>query len=99
MSRAAVDNSASGDHLLSEQIDEQHGRIAFGAVTTQADGAAKEVALWTATLADEALTTAWALEDRPRHQRAATLELLAEALQVGRAGLLTQAEGALLMGA
>jgi len=93
-----VDNSASADHLLSEQIDQQQGRIAFRAVTAQTDGASKETAVWAAALADEAFTAAGALVDSPRHHRTAALELLAEALQIGQAGLMTQAESLLLMG-
>ena len=94
-----MENSASPDHLLSEQIDQQQGRIAFWAVTAQSDGARKETAVWAAALADEAFTAAGALVDSPRHHRTAALELLAKALQIGQAGLMTQAEGALLMGA
>jgi len=68
-------------------------------VTAQPNGASEKTAVWAAALADEAFTAAGALVDSARHHRAATLELLAEALQVGQAGLMTQAEGALLMGA
>jgi len=50
-SRAAVDNSGSANHLLSEQIDQQQGCIAFRAVTAQANGASKELAVWAAALA------------------------------------------------
>jgi len=93
-----VDNSASPDHLLSEQIDQQQRRVAFRAVATQANGAGKEMALWAAALADEALAAAGTLVDSPRYHRAPTLELLSEALQVWWAGLMTQAEGLLLVG-
>ena len=93
-----MDDSASPDHLLSEQIDQQQGCIAFRAVTAQANGASKETAVWAATLADEAFTAAGALVDSPRHHRSATLELLAKALQIGQAGLMTQAESLVLMG-
>lgn len=81
ISRAAVDNSAS-NHLLSEQIDQQHGHVAFWTVTTQAYGSAKKLALWAATLADTALPTTRALVDRPRHHSAPPLELLAQLLQI-----------------
>ena len=74
-SRGAVD-SGCADHLLSEQIDQQQGRVAFRAVTAQADGAAKEIAVWAAALADEALTAALAFVDGVRHDRAAALEFL-----------------------
>ena len=94
-----MDNSVRRNHLLSEEIDQQEWRIAFGAVAAQPDGPAKEMALRATPLADEAFTAAGALVDRPRHHRAAALELLAKALQIGQAGLMTQAEGALLMGA
>jgi hypothetical protein len=56
-----VDNSVSPNHLLSEQIDQQHGRIAFWAVTAQAHGAVKELAVSAAPLADEALSAGRAL--------------------------------------
>ena len=98
-SRGAVDNSMRRNHLLSEQIDQQQGCVALRAVTAQADGASKETAVWAAALADEAFTAIGALVDSLRHHRAAALEVLAHALQVGQAGLITQAEGALLMGA
>ena len=93
-----MDDSASPDHLLSEQIDQQQGRVAFRAVTAQTKGARKEAAVRAAALADEAFTAAGALVDSPRHHRAAALELLAEALQIGQAGLMTQAESLVLMG-
>jgi len=67
-------------------------------VATQANGTGKKMALWAAALADEALAAAGALVDSPRHHRAPTLELLSETLQIGRVALMTQAEGALLMG-
>jgi len=74
--RAALWISGCADHLLCEQIDQQQGCLAFRAVTAQADGAAKEVALWAAPLADEAFTATGALIDRVRDDRAAKLELL-----------------------
>src|SRR4051794_13185805 len=94
-----ITHSGSANHLLSEQIDQQQGCIAFRALTAQANGASKQTAVWAAALADEAFTAAGALVDSPRHHRAATLKVLAEPLQVGQAGLMTQAESALLMGA
>jgi len=97
--RAALWISAGGDHPLSQQIDQQQGCVAFRAVTAQANGAAKEIALRAAALADKPLSAARALVHRLRHHRAATLELLTQALQVGQAGLMTQAEGALLVSA
>ena len=92
-------DSGCADHLLSEQIDQQQGRVAFRAVTAQADGAAKEIAVWAAALADEAFAAARALVDGLRHYRATTLEVLAQALQIGQAGLMTEAECELLVGA
>jgi hypothetical protein len=65
-------------------------------VTAQADGACKQLALWAAALGDEALSAARALVDGVHHHRAATLELLAQTLQVGLAAVMTQAERALL---
>jgi hypothetical protein len=67
-------------------------------VTAQADSAAKEIAVWAATLADEAFTATRALVDGVRHHHTATLEFLAQMLQVGLAALVTEAERALLMG-
>jgi len=64
------------NHLLSEQIDQQQGCVAFGAVAAQADGTIKEMAIWAAALADEAFAAARALVDGLRHHRAATLEFL-----------------------
>jgi len=94
-----VGKSAGANHLLSEQIDQEQGCVALRAVTAQTHGTGKELAVWAAPLADEAFTATLALVDSPRHHRAPTLELLSEALQIGRAALMTQAEGALLMGA
>ncbi|HEY3060466.1 MAG TPA: hypothetical protein VGL99_16020 [Chloroflexota bacterium] len=68
-------------------------------MAAQADGAAKEMAVWAASLADEAFTAARALVDGVRHDGATTLELLTEALLIGQAGLVAEAERALLMGA
>ena len=75
--RAALWISAGGDHPLSQQIDQQQGCVAFRAVTAQANGAAKEIALWAAPLADEAFTATGALIDHVRDDRSATLEFLA----------------------
>ncbi len=50
--------SVGGNHLHSEEIEQQQGRVTFRAVTTQTDGAAKEIAVRAATLADAAFTTA-----------------------------------------
>ena len=85
------------DHLLSEQIDQQQGCVAFGAVTAQADGAAEQIAGWAAPLTDEAFAATLAFVDGLRHYRATTLEVLAQALQVGQAGLVTEAKRALLV--
>ena len=98
-SRGAVDNSVRRNHLLSEEIDQQKWRVAFGAVAAQADGSAKEIALRAAALTDETFTATGALIDCVRDDRAALLELLAEPMQVRRGRLLPQAEGALLMSA
>jgi hypothetical protein len=96
--RAALWISGCAGHLLSEQIDQQQGCVAVRAVTTQADGAAKQIAMWAVSFADEAFTAARAFVDGLRHHCVATLELLTEALQIGQAGLVTQAERTLLMG-
>jgi hypothetical protein len=77
ISRAAVDNSVRRNHLLSEQIDQQHGCVALRALTAQADGTAEQIAVWAATLANEVFTTVRAFVDGLRHHRAATLEVLA----------------------
>ncbi len=97
--RAALWISGRADHLLSKQIDQQQGCLAFRAVTAQADGAAKEVALWAASLADEAFTATRALVDGVRHHHAATLEFLAQMLQVGLAAVVSEAKSTLLVGA
>jgi hypothetical protein len=65
------------NHLLSEQIDQQQGCVAFRAVTAQTDGAGEQATLRAAALADEAFTAALALVDGLRHHRAAPLEVLA----------------------
>ena len=75
--------SARADHLLSEQIDQQHGCVALGAVTTQAHGAAEELAVWAATLTEVAFTATRALVQGVCHHGARSLELLAEVVQVG----------------
>ena len=98
-SRGAVDNSVRRNHLLSEQIDQQQGCVALRAVTAQSDGTIKELAIWAAALADEALTATLAFVDGVRHYCAAALEFLAEALQVRQLGLVTEAKRALLVGA
>ena len=66
-SRGAVDNSVRCNHLLSEQIDQQHGCVAFRAMTAQANGAAEQIAIWAATLADTALPATRALVHGLRH--------------------------------
>ena len=93
-----MDKSASADHLLSEQIDQQQGCLALRAVTAQTHGTAKELAVWAAALTEVAFTATRALVQGVRHHGAPTLELLSEALQIGRAALMTQAEGLLLVG-
>ena len=75
--RAALWISGCGDHLLCEQIDQQHGCVAFRALTAQADGPAEHIAVWAAPLADEAFTATGALIDRVRDDRAPLLEFLA----------------------
>ena len=90
--------SAGADHLLSEQIDQQQGRVALWAVTAQSYGTAKELALRAATLTKVAFTATRALVHGVGHHGASVLELLAEVLQVGWARLVTQAEGLLLVG-
>jgi len=90
--------SASSDHLLSEQIDQQQGCVALRAVAAQTHDTAKELAVWAATLTEVAFTATGALVQGVRHHGATSLELLAEVLQVGRASLVTQAEGLLLVG-
>jgi len=97
-SRGAVDKSGGANHLLSEQLEQQQGCVAFRALTSQANGAAEQIAVWAAALADEAFTTTWALVDGLRYDRASTLEFLAQALQVRWPGSVTQAESTLLMG-
>src|SRR5437870_4916126 len=95
--RAPLWISAGDDHLLSQEIGDQEWCLAFRAVTAQTDGAAEEIALRAATLADEAFTTARAFVHRLRHDRAATLEFLAPALGVDQGGLVAESESALLV--
>ena len=57
------------------------------------------MARWAATLADEAFAATLALVDGLRHDRATMLEVLAQAPQIGQAGLVTEAERELLVGA
>jgi len=71
-----VDNSVRRNHLLSEKIDQQEWRIAFGAVAAQPDGPAKEMALRATPLADEAFAAAGALIHRVRYDHAPLLEVL-----------------------
>jgi hypothetical protein len=87
------------DHLLSKQIDHEQWGVAFWAVTAQAHGTAKELALWAATLANTAFTPPRALVHHPCHHRTATLEFLAKRLKIWRVGLTPQPERPLLMGA
>jgi hypothetical protein len=96
---AAVEKSVRCNHLLSEEIDQQEWRVAFGAVATQTDGTAIEMALRATTLADEALTAVGAFVHGARHDRSATLELMAKLLQIGQLGAVTQAKRELLVGA
>ena len=96
--RAAVWISGGVDHLLSEQIDQQQGCVAFRAMTAQSEGTSKELAVWAATLADEAFTAALAFVDGLRHHRAAALEFLTQALQVGQASSVTETKRELLVG-
>ena len=72
-----MDYSVRRNHLLSEEIEQQEWRIAFGAVAAQPDGAAKEMALRATPLADETFTAAGALVNRVRDDRAPLLECLA----------------------
>ena len=94
-----MDKSLSCNHLLSEEIDQQKWCVALGAVATQADGTAKELAVGATPLADGTLTAVGALVHGPRHDCSAALELVAKLLQVGQRLLMTQAESELLMGA
>ena len=81
-----MDNSASGHHLLSEEIDQQQRRVALGAVTTEAHGTIEEIARRAAPLADEPFAATRAFVHGVRDHHAAKLEVLAELLQIGRSG-------------
>jgi len=94
-----VDKSASCNHLLSEEIDQQDWRVALGAVTAQANGPCKELAFGATALADGAFTAGGAFVDGPRHHCSAAPELMSKLLQGGRWLLVTKAESELLMGA
>jgi hypothetical protein len=92
-------SSASCEHLLSEEIDQQEWRVALGAGTAQANGPRKELAFGATTLADGAFTADGAFVHGPRHDYSAALELVPKLLQVGCRLLVTQAESELLVGA
>ena len=94
-----MDKSASSNHLLSEEIDQQEWHVALGAVTTQANGPCEELAFGATALADGAFTADGAFVHGLRHDCSAALELMPKLLQVGRRLLVTQAESELLMGA
>lgn len=94
-----MDKSVSDHHLLSEEIDQQQRRVAFRAVSTQADRTAKEVAVGASALTDQPFAATRAFVHGVRDHHAVPLEFLAELLQIGRAGAMPQAEGTLLMGA
>lgn len=94
-----ITQSASGNHLLSEEIDQQEWHVALGAVTTQANGPCEELAFGATALADGAFTADGAFVHGLRHDCSAALELMPKLLQVGRRLLVTQAESELLMGA
>jgi hypothetical protein len=90
----------SGNHLLSEEIDQQQWRVALGAVATQTDGARKELAFWATALADEAFTAARAFVHGLRHYGSATPELSSHLVEIRKLlCLMTKAESELLMGA
>ena len=93
-----MDNSVSGHHLLSEEIDQQQRRVALGALTTQAHGTIEEIAGRAAALADETFAAAGAFVHGVRDDDALTLELVAELLQIGRAGSMPQPKRTLSMG-
>ena len=89
----------SGNHLLSEEIDQQQWRVALGALAAQTDGTSKDLAFGATPLADGAFTADGAFVHGLRHDCSAALELMPKLLQVGRRLLVTQAESELLMGA
>ena len=62
-----ISQSASGNHLLSEEIDQQEWRIALRAVTAQANGPSKELAFGAPALADGAFTADGAFVHGLRH--------------------------------
>ncbi len=72
--------SLKGIHLA---VFTAQGCVAFRAVTAQADGAAEQIAVWAASLADEPFAAALAFVNGLRHHCAAALEFLTQALQVG----------------
>ncbi len=89
----------SCDHLLSEQIGQQHGGVALRAVATDAYGTVKQVAVRATPLTEETFGTTRAFVDRLGLCDATPLELQAKPLQIWQAGVPPQAKGALLMGA
>ena len=63
-----------GNHLLSEQVLNEHGVSHSGHDAAQTHRTSKQVAVAASTLAEEALTAPAALVDRVSHQRFAALE-------------------------
>ena len=92
-------------HLLSDRLDEfgeQDGMVAFGAVATETERAAEDMALGAAALADEAVFAARAFVDGLRDQGALALQDPAQGGQLCGGALLggcvagvAQAEGLL----
>ena len=94
-SRDAVDSSG-GDHPLSKQVVEKNWGVAFRTRPSHTQGAAKQVAVFTATLADEPLTAPAALVDGVSDQRFVALECLAHTRQIDGGGCMAEPVTALL---
>ena len=93
--RAPLWISVGGNHLLSEQIDQQQGWSHAGQWPPKPIARLKR---WHSGQRRSPTRRSPQLVHRLRRHCPATLELLAEALQVGQAGAVTEAEGMLLMG-
>jgi hypothetical protein len=64
-----------GQHLQSEQVSQQEWSVAFTTTTTEPDSTTEDVAVWAASLTDQALATPAALVQPVGHQPASAPQL------------------------
>jgi hypothetical protein len=82
-----------------QEFGEQDGLVALVAATTEAQRTAEHVALWAATLPEQALTTLPALVQGVGHQRATPLQVGTQlAIVDGQPRCMAEPEGALAAG-